>query len=106
MDPSSSSSLGCETTDDGIHFDIKPNTGTLTSKVVDDISEHYVLMPSILPTHPTRCPVIDTLLPFSSEIEGQRFHTGIFLLQKIAPDYEDSRAHGFVLRSLELQALA
>ncbi|GKF46320.1 hypothetical protein Tco_0136122, partial [Tanacetum coccineum] len=23
----------------------------------------------------------------------------------IAPDYEDSRAHGFVLRSLELQSL-
>ncbi|GJX91395.1 hypothetical protein Tco_0344721 [Tanacetum coccineum] len=78
--------------DDGIHFDIEPNTGILTAKVMDDISKHCVLMPSILPTHPTRCPVIDTLLPFSSENE-------------IAPDYEDSRAHGFVLRSLELQSL-
>ncbi|GJX55159.1 hypothetical protein Tco_0285056 [Tanacetum coccineum] len=27
--------------DDGIHFDIKPDTGILTAKVVDDISEHY-----------------------------------------------------------------
>ncbi|GJV29644.1 hypothetical protein Tco_1386092 [Tanacetum coccineum] len=63
--------------DDGIHFDIEPNTGILTAKVVDDISEHYVLMPSILPTHPTRCPVIDTLLPFSSENENKVFNSGI-----------------------------
>ncbi|GJV70156.1 hypothetical protein Tco_1485665 [Tanacetum coccineum] len=28
--------------DDGIHFDIEPDTGILTAKVVDDISEHYV----------------------------------------------------------------
>ncbi|GKD19876.1 hypothetical protein Tco_1209034, partial [Tanacetum coccineum] len=63
--------------DDGIHFDIEPDTGILTAKVVDDISEHYVLMPSILPTHPTRCPVIDTLLPFSSENENKVFNSGI-----------------------------
>ncbi|GJV29645.1 hypothetical protein Tco_1386093 [Tanacetum coccineum] len=63
--------------DDGIHFDIEPNTGILTAKVVDDISEHYVLMPSILPTHPTRCPVIDTLLLFSSENENKVFFYGI-----------------------------
>ncbi|GJZ02365.1 hypothetical protein Tco_0520326 [Tanacetum coccineum] len=63
--------------DDGIHFDIEPNTGILTAKVVDDISEHYVLMPSILPTHPTRCLVIDTLLPFSSENEKKVFNSGI-----------------------------
>ncbi|GKA07449.1 hypothetical protein Tco_0686673, partial [Tanacetum coccineum] len=59
--------------DDGIHFDIEPNTGILTAKVMDDISKHCVLMPSILPTHPTRCPVIDTLLPFSSENEYSCF---------------------------------
>ncbi|GJZ43446.1 reverse transcriptase domain-containing protein [Tanacetum coccineum] len=35
-----------------------------------------VLMPSILPTHPTRCPVIDTLLPFSSENKDKVFNTG------------------------------
>ncbi|GKB54278.1 hypothetical protein Tco_0905031, partial [Tanacetum coccineum] len=63
--------------DDGIHFDIKPDTGILTAKVVDDISEHYVLMPSILTTHPTRCLVIDTLLPFSSENENKVFNYGI-----------------------------
>ncbi|GJR97484.1 hypothetical protein Tco_0269658 [Tanacetum coccineum] len=76
-DPSSPRPPAKPPDDDGIHFDIKPDTGTLTTKVVDDISEHYVLMPSILPTHPTRCPVIDTLLPFSSEIEDKVFNTGI-----------------------------
>ncbi|GJY51354.1 hypothetical protein Tco_0442201 [Tanacetum coccineum] len=30
----------------------------------------------------------------------------VFLFLQIAPDYEASRAHGFVLRSLELQSLA
>nr|GEX92042.1 hypothetical protein [Tanacetum cinerariifolium] len=48
--------------DDGIFFDDEPDTGLLTAKVVGDI-----LMPRILPTQPTLCPVIDTLLPFSSE---------------------------------------
>ncbi|GJS27995.1 hypothetical protein Tco_0488615 [Tanacetum coccineum] len=51
--------------DDGIYFE--PDTGVLTTKVVGDISKHYVLMPRLLPTQPTLCPVIDTLLPFSSE---------------------------------------
>ncbi|GJZ22227.1 hypothetical protein Tco_0559266 [Tanacetum coccineum] len=76
-DPSSHRSLAKPPDDDGIHFDIEPDTRILTAKVVDDISEHYVLMPSILPTHPTRCPVIDTLLPFSSENEDKVFNTGI-----------------------------
>ncbi|GJR26040.1 putative reverse transcriptase domain-containing protein [Tanacetum coccineum] len=47
--------------------EIKPDTGLLTTKVVGEISEHYVLMPRLLPTQPTLCPVIQTLLPFSSE---------------------------------------
>ncbi|GJV80025.1 hypothetical protein Tco_1515895 [Tanacetum coccineum] len=51
--------------DDGIYFE--PDTGLLTTKVVGDISEHYVLMPKLLPTQPTLCPVNDTLIPFSSE---------------------------------------
>ncbi|GJW78957.1 hypothetical protein Tco_0140639 [Tanacetum coccineum] len=67
---------------DGIHFDIEPDTGILTTKVVDDISEHYVLMPSILPTHPTCCPVNDTLLPFSSENENKVFNSGILASNK------------------------
>ncbi|GJZ13249.1 hypothetical protein Tco_0548479 [Tanacetum coccineum] len=31
----------------------------------------------IFPTHPTRCPVIDTLLPFSFENENKVFNSGI-----------------------------
>nr|GEW23406.1 hypothetical protein [Tanacetum cinerariifolium] len=33
--------------------EIDPNSGILTIKVVGDISEHYVLMPKLLPTQPT-----------------------------------------------------
>nr|GEU73008.1 hypothetical protein [Tanacetum cinerariifolium] len=33
--------------------EIKPNSGILTVIVVDDISEHYILMPRLLPTQPT-----------------------------------------------------
>ncbi|GJR31603.1 hypothetical protein Tco_1107835 [Tanacetum coccineum] len=51
--------------------EIKPDTGVLTAKVVGDIFEHYVLMPRLLPTQPNLCPVIDTLLPFSSENEDK-----------------------------------
>nr|GEX14975.1 hypothetical protein [Tanacetum cinerariifolium] len=57
--------------DDGIYFDDEHVTGILTVKVVGDISEHYVLMPRLLPTQPTLCPVINTLLPFSSENEDK-----------------------------------
>ncbi|GJZ17728.1 hypothetical protein Tco_0553851 [Tanacetum coccineum] len=55
--------------DDGIYFE--PDTRVLTTKVVGDISEHYVLMPRLLPTQPALCPVIDTLLLFSSEYEDK-----------------------------------
>ncbi|GKE53274.1 hypothetical protein Tco_1488430 [Tanacetum coccineum] len=86
--------------------EIEPDTRVLTTKVVGDISEHYVLMPGLLPT---LCPVIDTLLPFSSENEDKVHllsHRGFKVLTgqtlRIAPDYEDSRARGFVCRSLEL----
>ncbi|GKA48710.1 hypothetical protein Tco_0741668, partial [Tanacetum coccineum] len=55
--------------DDGIYFE--PDTGLLTTTVVGNISEHYVLMPKLLPTQPTLCPVNDTLIPFSSENEDK-----------------------------------
>ncbi|GKB31706.1 hypothetical protein Tco_0871107 [Tanacetum coccineum] len=51
--------------------EIKPDTGVLTAKVVEDASKHYVLMPRLLPNQPILCPVIDTLLPFSSENEDK-----------------------------------
>nr|GEY75082.1 hypothetical protein [Tanacetum cinerariifolium] len=56
-------------TDDGIYFE--PDTRLLIAKVVGDISKHYVLMPRLLPTQPTLCPMIHTLLPFSSENEDK-----------------------------------
>ncbi|GKA04631.1 hypothetical protein Tco_0683751 [Tanacetum coccineum] len=63
--------------DDGIFFDFKPDTGVLTAKVVEDISEHYVLMPKLLLTQPTLCLDIDTLLPFSFKNEDKVFNPGI-----------------------------
>ncbi|GJR16157.1 hypothetical protein Tco_0798809 [Tanacetum coccineum] len=51
--------------------EIEPNTGVLTAKVVGDISKLYVHVPRLLTTQPTLCPVIDTLLPFSSENEDK-----------------------------------
>ncbi|GKC92204.1 hypothetical protein Tco_1157646 [Tanacetum coccineum] len=76
-DPSSPRPPAKPLDDDGIHFDIEPDMGILTAKVVDDNSEHYVLMTSILPTHPTCCLVIDTLFPFSSKNEDKVVNTGI-----------------------------
>ncbi|GKD76372.1 hypothetical protein Tco_1338993, partial [Tanacetum coccineum] len=112
-----------------ICFNFEPDAGVVTKKVVGDISEHDVLMPNLLPTQPTLCPVFDLLLPFSSKNEDKVFKPGIFtypflshrakitLMSRISisilldqaqdcPDYKASRAHGFVLRSLELQSLA
>nr|GEY47672.1 hypothetical protein [Tanacetum cinerariifolium] len=54
--------------DVGIYFE--PNTKLLIAKVVD-ISERYVYVPRLLPTQPTICLMIDTLLPFSSENEDK-----------------------------------
>ncbi|GKC34761.1 hypothetical protein Tco_1047145 [Tanacetum coccineum] len=62
-----------------ICFDFKPDTGVVTNKVVGDISEHDVLMPNLLPTQPTLCPVFDLLLPFSSENEDKVFNPGILI---------------------------
>ncbi|GJV56098.1 hypothetical protein Tco_1457103 [Tanacetum coccineum] len=59
-----------------ICFDFKPDAGVVTNKVVGDISEHDVLMPNILPTQPTLCPVFNLLLPFSSENEDKVFNPG------------------------------
>nr|GEU92553.1 hypothetical protein [Tanacetum cinerariifolium] len=54
-------------------FDFEPDTGVLTAKVVEDIFEHYVLMPKVLPSQPTLCPNFDTLLPFSSDNKDKVF---------------------------------
>nr|GFB46179.1 hypothetical protein [Tanacetum cinerariifolium] len=52
--------------DDDVYFDIEPDTGILTTKVVNDISDNstrelYVHVPNVLPTLPTLYPVFDTL---------------------------------------------
>nr|GEW60777.1 hypothetical protein [Tanacetum cinerariifolium] len=49
----------------------------LIVKVVEDISEYHVLMPKVLPSQPTLCLNIDTLLLFSSENEDKVFKPGI-----------------------------
>ncbi|GJV28114.1 reverse transcriptase domain-containing protein [Tanacetum coccineum] len=106
---------------------------TTSEIMVEDISEHYVLMPKLLPTQPTLCPDIDTLLPFSSENEDKVFNPGILSsplfshqgkitsnfsespmmisggnipLLDDCPDFEDSRARGFVHRPFDLQSFA
>ncbi|GJW43525.1 hypothetical protein Tco_0072324 [Tanacetum coccineum] len=63
-----------------ICFNFEPDAGVVTKKVVGDISEHDVLMPNLLPTQPTLCPVFDLLLPFSSENEDKVFKPGFSLL--------------------------
>nr|GEW63960.1 hypothetical protein [Tanacetum cinerariifolium]GEW67544.1 hypothetical protein [Tanacetum cinerariifolium] len=65
-----------EPSDVEVFFDFELDTGVLTAKMVEDISEHYVLMPKVLPSQPTLSPNIDTLLPFSSENEDKVFKPG------------------------------
>nr|GEU56589.1 hypothetical protein [Tanacetum cinerariifolium] len=58
----------------------EPDWGVLTTNVVKGISEHYVIMPNILPTIPTfdhLYLVYDTLLSFLSENEDKVFKHGI-----------------------------
>ncbi|GJR92086.1 hypothetical protein Tco_0216097 [Tanacetum coccineum] len=116
-------------------LDIEPDTGVLTTKVVDDISnnskrEVYVHVPNVLPTHSTLYPVFDTLLLFYISKIRDKGHSYLEfdlilisnLLDQIkyrgssqaqdsvnknkrfdCPDFEDSRALGFVHRLLDLQ---
>ncbi|GJW23011.1 hypothetical protein Tco_0033633 [Tanacetum coccineum] len=70
--------------DDDVYFDIEPNTGVLTTKVVDDIFDNsirelYVYVPNVLPSLPPLYPVFDTLLPFLSENEDKVFNPGILI---------------------------
>nr|GEY99902.1 hypothetical protein [Tanacetum cinerariifolium] len=70
--------------DDDVYFDIEPDTGILTTKVVDDIFDNstrelYVHVPNVLPTLPTLYPVFDILLPFSSKNKNNIFTPGILI---------------------------
>ncbi|GKA19997.1 hypothetical protein Tco_0699912 [Tanacetum coccineum] len=63
-----------------ICFDIKPDTGILTTKMVKGISEHYVLMPNIFPTLPTLDPDSDFTPSHDSLGSGNKiFDSGIFI---------------------------
>ncbi|GJR89517.1 hypothetical protein Tco_0213528 [Tanacetum coccineum] len=63
-----------------ICFDFEPDTGVVTTKVVKGISEHYVLMPNILPTLPTFDPDLDFLPSHDSLGSGNKiFDPGIFI---------------------------
>ncbi|GJV04070.1 hypothetical protein Tco_1337639 [Tanacetum coccineum] len=99
---------------DSFLFETEPDQGELTSVVIEDIFISFIRDPLSL--------VFDTLLPFSSKNEEKvsiliisDFSESPMMISggdipildvSIAPDYEASRARGFVLRSLELQSLA
>ncbi|GKA14193.1 hypothetical protein Tco_0693839 [Tanacetum coccineum] len=62
-----------------------PDTGVLTTKVVDDISDNsirelYVHVPNVLPTIPTLYQVFDTLLPFPSGNEDKIVTTSRYVV--------------------------
>ncbi|GJX70705.1 hypothetical protein Tco_0307876, partial [Tanacetum coccineum] len=100
--------------DDGIYFE--PDTGVFT-KVVDDISDNstrelYVHVPNVLTTPPTLSPHLLSHRGFNPSKIISDFSKSPMMISggdipildvPIAPDYEASRARGFVLRSLELQ---
>nr|GEV81753.1 reverse transcriptase domain-containing protein [Tanacetum cinerariifolium] len=69
-----------EPPDAEVFFDFEPDTGVLTTKVVKGISEHYVLMPNILPTLPTLDPDLD-FTPSHDFLgsENKIFDPGIFI---------------------------
>ncbi|GJX90293.1 hypothetical protein Tco_0343619 [Tanacetum coccineum] len=63
-----------------ICLNFKPDAGILTTKMVKDISEHYVLMPNILPTLPTLDPNSDFTPSHDSLRSGNKiFDSGIFI---------------------------
>ncbi|GKF07755.1 hypothetical protein Tco_0041979, partial [Tanacetum coccineum] len=78
-DPSSSRPPS-EPPDVEICFDFEPDTGVVTTKVVKGISEHYVLMPNILPTLPTLDPDSDFISSYDSLGSGNKiFDSGVFI---------------------------
>nr|GEY80564.1 hypothetical protein [Tanacetum cinerariifolium] len=70
-----------------VYADDESDSGDLTTKVVDDISDNltrelYVHVPNVLTTLPTLYPVFDTLLPLSFENKDKVFNPGIFISKK------------------------
>ncbi|GKA20773.1 hypothetical protein Tco_0700762 [Tanacetum coccineum] len=91
---------------DSFHFEIEPDQGELTSVVMEYIlGKPRIYVPNVLPTHPTLMldsdfiPSDDSLgsdlqVSFPSELENKFFDPGEFF--EDCPDFEDSRARGFV----------
>nr|GEZ32747.1 hypothetical protein [Tanacetum cinerariifolium] len=71
-----------------VFFDVEPDTGVLTTKVVKGISEHYVLMPNILPSLLTLYLDLEfTPSHDSLEFGNKIFDPGIFI--KVQPENQD-----------------
>nr|GEX29946.1 hypothetical protein [Tanacetum cinerariifolium] len=67
-----------------VYADDESDSGDLTTKVVDDISDNsireiYVHVPNVLTTLPTVYPVFVTLLPLSSKNKDKVFNPRIFI---------------------------
>nr|GEW38523.1 putative reverse transcriptase domain-containing protein [Tanacetum cinerariifolium] len=67
-----------------VYADDESDSGDLTTKVVDDISDNstrelYVYVPNVLTTLPTLYPVFDTLLSLSSKNKEKVFNPGILI---------------------------
>nr|GEV83420.1 hypothetical protein [Tanacetum cinerariifolium] len=73
--------------EEDVPADDESDSGDLTTKVVDDISDNltrelYVHVPNVLTTLPTLYPVFGTLLPLSSENKDKVFNLGILILKE------------------------
>ncbi|GJZ10425.1 hypothetical protein Tco_0545184 [Tanacetum coccineum] len=92
----------------GEYEDLSDNESECDVPVCDDSSSKNEGLDDIVSIPPGK--EIDHLdvIPDSVQYFLNRANSIIFLIEGvlIAPDYEDSRARGFILRSLELQSLA
>ncbi|GJW45442.1 hypothetical protein Tco_0074241 [Tanacetum coccineum] len=107
---------GYDSEEDNPFLEYEPDPGELTRVVVEDIfGEPRVHMPNVLPTHQSLCQDLDFTLStdfsgsdlvvsFPSRNRNKTFDPGISI--EDSPDYEDSRARGFVQRSLDLHPFA
>ncbi|GKC38784.1 hypothetical protein Tco_1051168, partial [Tanacetum coccineum] len=75
--PDDSIPLGIENDDYDSEGDVLFLEELLNNDSISLPEEFYVHMPNVLPTVPTLSPVIDTLLPFSSENKDKVFNPGI-----------------------------
>ncbi|GJW10400.1 hypothetical protein Tco_1576227 [Tanacetum coccineum] len=98
-DPSSSRPP-MEPPDVEICLNFEPDTGVLTTKVVKGISEHYVLMPNILPTLPTLDPDLDFTPSHDPSDPKSRFLIQGYSLKSNPRDFYHGRnflSHSFLI---------